>query len=1493
MNTLETPRTPHSPALEQQWQKSGQHVKRAKQLWDTLRNSVKLSTDLMKKADTKPSTVTHGIHHQRKLNHDEPLHCVIYNTIAEEIITLDSQFIRVFYKDGRRKDIVDPGEPIMNLIWSSACNQYIAQTSDHQMKLLNSNLEFISTATFQHSITCMTCNESTNEVVTAGMGNVTSWCFRYGNRYLIPRKVITQGLSLQDEFDNIILESSASKSQRCYASCGTGVAIFNIHQGKMLGHKRDLHVRNITSLLFINPLKYIVTGSRDGSIKLWDDAFEVKHVFVGHHGPVAALALYPLGPYFMSASYDCTVRLWSLETYDEVDLLKTDEPVEGMSTIPDVQHLFTFSAFMVDLWNIGHIHQIFTSVGMDVFSMGLTSHSNIPDRVLVQSRDDTVRVISPTNGGVLTTLIPFHAFPSTTQLTHEISKSKKSLVDAVYCVSKETIFAAYSDGSVAKAWTATNPASILKVWKFEDKDVITCLCLYEYILSNAELLETWRQSKESPKGPKIRTKVPKYGNKVLLLAGRADGSIASIDINRGKVMFHTDAHGIRGVIGIISNVPNDQVVTAGRDNVVKVWRMFPNAVEALSLLMSFYCAHTPYHMTIALSRLVVAFQQPATATYSVVIYDLKTKERYDHSPEDDHINDITGLSACPRLKLFASSSKDGTIRIWNHDNVLIRTLKINAEPYSIEFCSQQGDLLVGLGGNVHRIEHKNYLPQMYLFKMVCMEFVEQVDETPVPLDESTMRYLAHDMARCVKEAKSSYMKFDYAWDPMTTEELLKMKEESGERMDAFGELALRENELSGIRDGLVRAKKKVRYSKKRTETRAFKKYMELFYRRPKKMIIPEPDDFSPDPPEPRIETPEEWTKEAKTGFFPPIDAAKPMKEILQSAAEKDKHFEEFGEDYEPASKYIVNPTGFIPNSILARFLWSQEDVEKQKEENVWKPPTLSEEQMAELTKKKPQVAIDLDDVPTFEFNLATPSEEGFFWDDEEGSEAEAIGPSAGKPEDTQKTLQEKKKAIEKQPSKLMEKLRGAMKTPSPPPTPPPESPPPQPPPKAAISPKAKQPAKPSKPIVKFVSKPPPPPPAPKSPPPPATQPKPHTPTPPRVATPPTPEPGFLTQFNGLPWFERYKDYVTQRVKRPYDVGQFFNIISDLVGIATDWDVKRAVADALLLLWQQEDIKDKRHMIMAINLVLNSLHPPSPKDAEQAQFIRSALVLYNTVLGGTEEVVLELLTQYLEGDTLHKNFVKNILIQLGMRDSHNYLSAELETWEIWNLNESTPVKQQIKEMARRWVKEWEEKFKMHSQQILEQLKKGDLKGNIRKTTPGETPEYLKSALSSRGASKQGTPRVRFMLQDRGQTGEDPTPIEVINYFCEMTLEAELERTRKADAKPEPTKNTVLVLPKLSKSHALIRLGEMHTAHRARARQELAAEYKLNPLQRPYPDLMAGFASKIILPLHTMHMNPFPSPIDKYEEDNIYQPVLLTLRAVHQRYFVPERSYVHLS
>ena len=41
--------------------------------------------------------------------------------------------------------------------------------------------------------------------------------------------------------------------------------VFNLFEGKVLQRKNDLHSRDISAILFFNPLKFLVTGAKDGT----------------------------------------------------------------------------------------------------------------------------------------------------------------------------------------------------------------------------------------------------------------------------------------------------------------------------------------------------------------------------------------------------------------------------------------------------------------------------------------------------------------------------------------------------------------------------------------------------------------------------------------------------------------------------------------------------------------------------------------------------------------------------------------------------------------------------------------------------------------------------------------------------------------------------------------------------------------------------------------------------------------------------------------------------------------------------------------------------------------------------------------------------------------------------------------------------------------------------------------------------------------------------
>ncbi|KAI8061276.1 putative platelet-activating factor acetylhydrolase isoform 1B alpha subunit [Thamnidium elegans] len=60
--------------------------------------------------------------------------------------------------------------------------------------------------------------------------------------------------------------------------------------------------------------QYVITGSRDKTIKIWTTNGQLLHTFVGHDNWVRGLVVHPSGKYLLSASDDKTIKIWDLKT---------------------------------------------------------------------------------------------------------------------------------------------------------------------------------------------------------------------------------------------------------------------------------------------------------------------------------------------------------------------------------------------------------------------------------------------------------------------------------------------------------------------------------------------------------------------------------------------------------------------------------------------------------------------------------------------------------------------------------------------------------------------------------------------------------------------------------------------------------------------------------------------------------------------------------------------------------------------------------------------------------------------------------------------------------------------------------------------------------------------------------------------------------------------------------------------------------------------------
>jgi WD40 repeat protein/predicted Ser/Thr protein kinase len=150
----------------------------------------------------------------------------------------------------------------------------------------------------------------------------------------------------------------------------------------------------------------LVSGSYDGTIKLWDAATgEELRALKGHENGVASVSSSPNGTRLVSGSYDNTIRLWDADTGEELRMFKRHESsVNSVSFSPDGTRLVSGSDDnTIRLWDADTGEELRMFRGHES-SVNSVSFSPDGTRLVSGSDDNTIRLWDAATGEELRAL---------------------------------------------------------------------------------------------------------------------------------------------------------------------------------------------------------------------------------------------------------------------------------------------------------------------------------------------------------------------------------------------------------------------------------------------------------------------------------------------------------------------------------------------------------------------------------------------------------------------------------------------------------------------------------------------------------------------------------------------------------------------------------------------------------------------------------------------------------------------------------------------------------------------------------------------------------------------------------------------------------------------------------------------------------------------------------------------------------------------------------
>ncbi|MGF1582350.1 MAG: WD40 repeat domain-containing protein [Gemmataceae bacterium] len=447
------------------------------------------------------------------------------------------------------------------------------------------------------------------------------------------------------------------------------------------GHKNVVY-----GVAFSPKGKYLVTGSWDKTLKMWDvNSGKVIRTFggpSGHKEMVLTVDVSPDGRYIASGGQDRQLKIWDLPSTDARQQLDAKQELTGVDVSPDGKKLaIAGKDGVVRIHNSADFKKLLELTGHDgeVKSVQFSANGAV---VGSSGVDGTLRFWNSANG----------------QLINVIGAHEGAVNDLVIHPNNSNAYSVGEDGAL-RFWqlTAAKPREFTPMAKDivvmevspDGNQVFTASADQKIRVSN---YVNGQRRRELVGATSQVLSAGFNSNASQVAAGMKDGSVVVWNNGNGQIMGKVIAHD--QVTGVSIRPQNDQMATVGSDGLLKVWNLPIRSTKSMK--------HPQEIMTAAMrsdgSRVYTGGKDKIVRSW--VLSNNALERQFTGHPTA-----VTAIAVSPNGAYLASAGEDGVIRFWNQSNGqlttkigghagIVTSLSFNSQSNRLASCSADGTVKV-------------------------------------------------------------------------------------------------------------------------------------------------------------------------------------------------------------------------------------------------------------------------------------------------------------------------------------------------------------------------------------------------------------------------------------------------------------------------------------------------------------------------------------------------------------------------------------------------------------------------------------------------------------------------------------------------------------------------------------------------------------------------------------------------------------------------------